>query len=136
MILVDTNVLMYAAGKEHPHKAPSKDLLRRIGGGAIEAVIDVEVLQEVLHRYRSIGAWEAGREVYDLARTIFPTIVPIGVDATDRARELTDEAPSLNARDALHAAVAEHLGASAICSYDDHFDAVPRLKRLQPHQLE
>ena len=51
MILVDSNVLMYAAGRPHPHKKASVTFLRAVARGDIEATVDAEVLQEVLHRY-------------------------------------------------------------------------------------
>ena len=35
MILIDANIFMYAAGAEHPHKAPSVSLLRCIALGEI-----------------------------------------------------------------------------------------------------
>lgn len=55
MILVDANILMYAVGADHYHKRPSIAFLERAGAGEIEASIDAEVLQELLHRYRSLN---------------------------------------------------------------------------------
>ena len=55
MILVDSNVLMYTAGSEHPFKARSVAFLERVAEGSIEAVIDAEALQEILHRYLRLG---------------------------------------------------------------------------------
>ena len=49
MILVDANVLMYAAGAEHPHKTASLQLLERVARGDLEGVLDSEVLQEKDH---------------------------------------------------------------------------------------
>ena len=45
MILVDSIVLMYAAGAEHPHKAPCVRFLDRVATGEVEAVLDAELLQ-------------------------------------------------------------------------------------------
>jgi len=132
VVLVDANILMYAAGAPHPNKAPCVRWLASVAEGLIDAVIDAETLQEVLHRYRAIGRWEDGRRVYDLARAIFPVIVPIGAPALDRARTLLDEHPGLMARDALHAAVVLEEGFDAICSYDRDFDGVPGLRRIEP----
>ena len=132
MILIDANVLMYAAGAAHPHKAPSARLLERVARGDVEAVIDAETLQEILHRYRAIRRWEDGRQVYDLARQLFPNVVPISAEVTDRARELLDAYPSLMARDALHAAVVLHESLEAICSYDRDFDGIVGLRRTEP----
>jgi len=132
VILIDANVLMYAAGAAHPHKAPSARLLERVARGDVEAVIDAETLQEILHRYRAIRRWEDGRQVYDLARQLFPNVVPISAEVMDRARELLDAYPSLMARDALHAAVVLHESLEAICSYDRDFDGIVGLRRTEP----
>jgi hypothetical protein len=40
MILVDANVLMYAAGAPHPDKTPSVRLLEQIANGDVVAAID------------------------------------------------------------------------------------------------
>jgi predicted nucleic acid-binding protein len=135
VILVDANILMYAAGAEHPSKAPSVALLEAVGSGRLEAAIDAEVLQELLHRYRAIGRWHDGRRVYDAARRVFPVVYPITEEITDVARALLDEVADLGARDALHAAVAASRGLGVICSYDRHFDRLPGLQRRTPEEL-
>ena len=135
MILVDANIFMYAAGAEHPHKAPSENFLAQAASGALEAVLDAETLQEILHRYRSIGRWSDGRRVYDLARQIIPLVIPITAEVLDASRNLMDEHSHLSARDALHAAVAFHLRARAICTYDRDFDRIPGLQRMEPRAV-
>lgn len=132
MILIDANIFMYAAGAEHPCKAPSVDLLRRVGLDEIDAAVDAEVLQEILHRYRAIRRWEDGREVYALARRIVPLVVAITDQIVDRARDLLDDDPRLGARDALHAAVVLSRGMDAICSYDRDLDKIIGLQRIDP----
>jgi uncharacterized protein len=132
MILIDTNVIMYAAGAAHPNKLASVAMLRRVGAGEVEATIDAEVLQEILHRYRAIGRWKDGRRVYDLARQIFPEVVPITAAILDRARAILDTNSQMMARDALHAAVVIAEGMDGICSYDRDFDRVASLTRVDP----
>lgn len=132
MILVDANVLMYAAGAEHPNKAPSVRLLEAVADGRIDAALDAEVLQEVLHRYRAIGRWERGREVYDLARQVFSVVLPITADVVDEARRLLDATAEISARDALHAAVAAIYELDGICSYDRGLGLVEGLERSEP----
>lgn len=132
MILVDTNVIMYAAGADHPHKGPSVALLERIASGEIEATIDAAVLHEILHRYRAIGQWSDGRRVYDLTRQLFPDALPISAAVLDRARRILDADPRLMARDALHAAVVMSEGMEAICSYDRDFDRIMGIVRQEP----
>jgi len=132
VILLDANVLMYAAGAAHAHKDSSLALLERVARGEVEAGADVEVLQEILHRYRAIGRWDDGKRLYDLARRVVPTWLPLDLNALDRARQLLDAHPRLTARDALHAAVYFEAGAAAFCSFDRDFDAIVGLRRVEP----
>jgi predicted nucleic acid-binding protein len=132
VILLDTNLFMYAAGAEHRNKAPAARYLERVASDEVEAAIDAETLQEILYRYRAIGRWEDGRRVYDLARTLVPVVLPVTAEILDAARDLLDRHPTLIARDALHAAVAlEHTGGE-ICSFDEDFDEIEGVRRTQP----
>jgi len=135
VILVDANVLMYAAGTDHPNKVPSISVLERIAEQSIEAALDAEVLQEVLHRYLAINRWTDGRRVYDSARQVFDIILPITVDILDRARAPLDAHEAINARDALHAAVVLSHGLDGLCSYDRGFDRIKAIRRISPEQL-
>lgn len=130
MILIDTNVFMYVAGRPHPHKAPSADLVLRIARGEVDAATDAEVLQEILHRYR--GEWlKQGRALYDYVRQTVPNVIPVSAEVIDGARLLMDAHPPLSARDAVHATVCLQQGLTAICSYDSVFDQIG-LRRLLP----
>lgn len=57
LLFVDTNIPIYAAGKPHPLKAPSAQVLDFIAEHPYAFVTDAEVLQELLHRYRSLKLW-------------------------------------------------------------------------------
>lgn len=107
-------------------------MLERVASGEVDAVINAEVLQEILHRYRAIKRWDDGRRVYELARQIFPGVIPVTADVLDRARLLLDDHAHLMARDALHAAVVLDEGLEAICSYDRDFDGIPGVVRVEP----
>jgi predicted nucleic acid-binding protein len=132
VILVDTNVIMYAAGANHPHKRPSVGLLERVARGEVEATIDAEVLQEILHRYRAIGRWDDGCRVYDLARQLFRSVVPVTAEVLDRARRILDTDRRIMARDALHAAVVMEEALEAVCSWDRDFDRIRGIVRQEP----
>ncbi len=132
MILVDSNIFMYAAGAAHPYKRRSTAFLVRVAQGEVDACIDTEVLQEILHRYRAIGRWPEGRQVYDASRTLFPAVIPITAEVMDRARSLLDGHVHLMARDALHAAVVECNALAGICSFDRDFDRVRSIRRTEP----
>lgn len=135
MILLDTNVFMYAAGRNHPNKKPCLDLLDRVARGKVEACIDAETLQEILHRYRALHEWEKGRLVYDFVRRIVPEVIAVTGEVLDRARSLLDSHRTLMARDGLHVAVCLEHDLDAICSYDRDFDRVRGLKRVDPQSV-
>ena len=132
MILVDANIMMYAAGLPHKFKQPSARFLKRVAEGEYDAAIDAEALQEILHRYRAIRRWKDGRRVFDLTRQIFSTVIPITAQVLDDARRLLDDHAHLMARDALHAAVVIGEQLDAIYSYDRDFDGIPGVRRLEP----
>ena len=52
-------------------------MLEKIALEQVEAATDVEVFQEILHRYRAIGHWEKGRRAYELTRQILRVVIPI-----------------------------------------------------------
>ena len=132
MLLIDSNIFMYAAGADHPHKGPSVAFLRRLARGELDAAVDAEVLQELLHRYRAIGRWAEGRQVHDRARRIVGVVIPVTAETVDSARGLLDRYERLTARDALHAAVIDLHGLEGIASYDRDFDVVEGLTRSEP----
>jgi len=132
LILVDANVLMYAAGAEHQYRARSAAFLARVVDGDVQATIDAEVLQEILHRYRAINRWHDGRRLYDTARIIFPSAIPITDFVLDDARRLMDEHHGITARGAIHAAVVRVHVLDAICSFAQGFDSIPSVKRIEP----
>jgi predicted nucleic acid-binding protein len=132
VILIDTNIIMYAAGAPHPNKAPSVRLLEQVAAGEVEATIDAEVLQEILHRYRAINRWDDGKQVYDLTRRLFPMVNPVTAAILDRARQLLDTDATIMARDALHAAVVLEERLDAVCSYDRDFDRIAGVVRREP----
>jgi len=132
VLLVDVNVLMYAAGGPHPYKAPSAAFLEDVADGRIDAAIDAEALQEILHRYRALNRWSEGRQLYDRVRTILPRVIPITAEIVDQARALLDKYSHLMARDALHAAVVQVHSLEGICSFDRDFDRIRGLRRIEP----
>ncbi len=131
-MLIDTNIIMYAAGAPHPNKAPSLALLEQVAAGEVEATIDAEVLQEILHRYRAINRWEDGKQVYDLTRRLFPVVIPVTARILDRARQLLDTDATIMARDALHAAVVLEERLDGVASFDRDFDRIAGVARHEP----
>jgi predicted nucleic acid-binding protein len=126
---------MYAAGSDHPNKGVSVAFLDQVARGSIAAAIDTEVLQEILHRYRAIDRWEEGSRLYVFVRRIFSVFVPVTPEVLHLAHALMRRYATLVARDAVHAAVYEHVGARALCSFDRDFDRVSGVRRVEPGAL-
>ena len=62
MIILDTTVLAYAVGEDHPLREPCRRLLAAHANGSIEATTTVEVLQEFTHvRARRRSRQDAAR---------------------------------------------------------------------------
>lgn len=135
MILLDANIFMYAAGKDHPCKHPSVQLLRKIVSDNMDAAVDVEVLQEILHRYRAIDRWEDGCKVFEFVRQVVPQVLPVTDEIMQDTYHLLHQYPTLSARDALHAAVYRTYNAIVFCSYDTDFDVITNLNRCEPGDL-
>jgi len=132
MILIDANILMYAAGADHPYRLPSIRLLELVALGSVDGALDAVVLQEILHRYRAIGRWEQGIQVYRSARRAIALVFPVTVEVMDRACELLAIEGSCSARNAVHAAVVTLERLDGICSFDRGLDSIPDVRRLEP----
>jgi predicted nucleic acid-binding protein len=130
MVFIDSNIFMYAAGTDSPHKVPSLLFLHRVAAGSENACTSIEVLQEILHRYRFIDRWEQGKKVYNLAKKIVPRILPVDVSIIDKAYKLMDRYSSIYARDAVHASTCLINGIGEIISFDSDFDVIEGIKRI------
>ncbi|HHS98167.1 MAG TPA: PIN domain-containing protein [Chloroflexi bacterium] len=131
-IFVDSNVAMYAVGKEHPYRRPCQEALRRIAEGEVQAVVDCEVHQEILHRYLSLRLPEKAQQISLRLEVLIPHTLPITSEDIARARQLVDRYPDLPARDLLHVAVMLNHGITRILSADAHFDQVEEVERIDP----
>ena len=130
MVFVDSNVPMYVAGREHPHRAPALRLLERARTGQIEICTSTEVLQEILYRYVALKRRDLAGSVYDLFVQMCPVVLPVTLADTDRARRLIAEYPAVGVRDAMHAAVMLNHDLEEIATFDEGFDAIPGIRRV------
>jgi uncharacterized protein len=132
---IDTAVLMYAAGAEHPLREPCRRVMLAIGSGALAAVTSVEVVQELLHRYIAIRRVDVGRQLASDAMDTFAPVLPISHALMRRVPDLAVRYPALAARDLVHVATCVHEGITEIVSPDQAFDEVAELRRLDPVDL-
>lgn len=116
-VLLDSNIVMYAAGQPHPSKEPSLAFLGRAHSGEIQAVTSTEVLQELLRGYRRLGRPEVAREVYALTLQVCREVFPVTVADTDACLELL-QGSGTSVPDALHAGVMRNNEVEFVASYD------------------
>ena len=131
MIILDTTVLAYAVGEEHPLREPCRRLLAAHASGTIEATTTVEVLQEFAH----VRARRRSREdAVNLTRLYVVALGPIVTTTADLDAGLTlfGQHPELGAFDAVLAAVALSRGAEALVSAVRAFASVPELAWIDP----
>ncbi len=130
MIFVDSNVPMYLVGAEHPHKHDAQRLLDRAVSRGDRLVTDAEVLQEILHRYHAVGRLEAIQPAFDVVLTLVDEVIPIDQNIVASAKDILLARLELSARDAVHIAATQSVGARRIMSFDAGFDHFPGLERL------
>ncbi len=131
MIILDTTILAYAVGGEHPFRDACRRLLEAHADGRVEATTTVEVIQEFAHirarRQPRPDAVHLARQ-YAAALNILVTTP----DDLDRGLGLFERYPALGAFDSVLAAVALGHRAQALVSADRAFASVPGLPWVDP----
>lgn len=117
LTFVDTNIFVYAVGREHPLREPAQLLLRERLEQQVPMATSAEVLQELLHVYLPVGRTDALDAALRLA-TDLTTIWPIDASDSRAARDLAMAEPGLGARDLLHLAVCRRHGVRELLSFD------------------
>ncbi len=131
-VFIDTAVVMYAAGTDHPLRSPCRAMVRAIGDGRPDAVTNSEVVQEILRRYSAIGRRQEGIALATATLDLFTPVLPVTHALVRRVPGLMERHPDLSARDAIHVATCLHEGIGEIVSPDRAFDGVPGLRRIDP----
>lgn len=115
MIFVDTNVVMYAIGRDHPLQAPVR---QRLGSLPAERLAtSAEVLQELLHAYLPVGRLA---DLDDATRLVTERMVvwPVTAEIVLGARRLLVRHPALTARDLVHLATCAVHEVDELWTYD------------------
>jgi len=132
VIVLDTTVLVYAKGAEHPLRDPCRKLIDAIAQGTLEATSTVEVIQEFVHvraqRRERADAVALGRDYTDL----LTPLVTVDEERLRRGLALFEHNERLGAFDAVLAATAIDINASALVSADAAFADVPDLHHVVP----
>lgn len=133
MILLDTTILVYALGEEHPLRRPCRTLVDAVGAGDIAATTTVEVIQELIHvRARRRSRHDAAIAALAYAELLTPLVSPdehdlrLGID-------LFETVDALGAFDAVLAATAQRADTiTGLASADRAFAAIRGLTHHDP----
>ena len=131
MILLDTAVLAYAVGEQHPRREPCRRIFAAQELGQLEARTTIEVIQEFAHvRARRRTRFDATA----IARAYTNTLTPFATEMDDLLLgiDLFDRIPPLGAFDAVLAATALNRQAEALISADRAFGSVAGMRRVDP----
>jgi predicted nucleic acid-binding protein len=132
VIVLDTTVLVYAKGAEHPLRGPCRAVIAEIAAGRLAARTTPEVIQEFTHvRARRRGRADAAALGRDYADLLSP-LIPVGEADLKRGLGLFEQIDSLGAFDAVLAATALGAGAETLLSADSAFASVPNLRHVVP----
>ncbi len=119
MIFVDTNVLMYAVGREHPLRDGAQEFFELVMAAEHNALCtSAEVLQELLHAYVPVGRWETLDSALALVDACIPAVYAVEAQDVRAARVLTDAYRNLGARDLIHLAVCRRHDIGEIKTFD------------------
>jgi predicted nucleic acid-binding protein len=129
-ILVDSNIPMYLIGAEHPNKHAIVQRLDELIASRDRLVTDVEVLQEILHRYTAIKRPEAVQPAFDALLDVVDDVLSVAVAEVEEAKRIVLGRYGVSARDALHLAVMRANGIRRILSFDADFDRYPGVERV------
>ena len=130
MVFVDSNVPMYLVGASRGHKRDAQRLVDSMLAAGERLMTDAEVLQEICHRYASIGRPEAIQPTFDALLETVDEVLAIDRAVAEGAKDIVLRYTTLSARDAIHlAAMAEH-GIDRIMTFDRGFDAYPGVERV------
>ncbi len=129
MTFVDSNIVMYLVGADGELKDRARELLESAAAEGERLVTDVEVLQEILHRYVAIRRPEAIQPAFDVLLGVVDEVLPQDLQDVERAKALVLGGYGLSARDALHVAVMVRHEVRTIMTFDRDFDRFPGVVR-------
>jgi predicted nucleic acid-binding protein len=131
LILLDTTVLVYAVGGDHPLQAPCRAAIQLLGDGRVRATTTVQVIQEFAYiRARRRSRSDAVTLALNYATVLGPLTQPELGDIEEGLLAFRASV-TLGPFDAVLAATARRRGWS-LASADQAFGSVEGLTHLDP----
>lgn len=131
MILLDTTVLVYAVGADHPLQPPCRRVIELLALGQIRATTTPQVIQEFTHvRARRRSRTDAVNLALSYAKGLGP-LAQMERGELEDGLALFQGSEVLGAFDAVLAAIAQHRG-WVLASADQAFGSVAGITVLDP----
>ena len=124
MTFVDSSALMYAVGKPHPLQAEAQEFFVQAIQEGVVLSTSAEVLQEMLHVYKSTGRIELFENALALVTELGMEVWPLESEDVLLTRQLHVLHPGLSARDLCHLASCRRRGVREIKTFDEALGAV------------
>lgn len=97
-VLVDSNLPMYLVGADHPNKVSAQRRLDDLISMGERLVSDVEVLREILHRYKAIQWPDAIQPASDAVLGVVDEVLPVDLAQVEDAKRIVLGSHGLSAR--------------------------------------
>jgi predicted nucleic acid-binding protein len=134
MIVLDTTVLVYATGTNHPLREPCRQIMEAVADGRIAASTTTEVLQEFTHvRARRRTRKDAVRLTKAYADLLSP-LITVEEKHLRAGLSVFERHPKLGAFDSVLAATASFIGADALVSADRAFAVLDFPRHVIPDE--
>jgi len=132
LIVLDTTVLVYAKGTDHPLREECRRLVEAMGRRDVEATTTPEVIQEFAHvRARRRGRDDAASLALAYAELLAPLLV-VRDEHLRLGLRLFERHVEIGAFDAVLAAVTLEAGADALVTADAALGVVDGLRAIHP----
>ncbi len=118
MIFVDTSVLMYAVGRDHPLRPPARRFFAEATTDQQPLATSSEVLQELAHAYLPAERTQALAAALRIVERTGMDVWPLERDDVILGIELAARRPALGARDLCHLASCQRRGVTRIQTFD------------------
>lgn len=124
MIFIDTNVFMYAVGRPHPLRGPAREFFVECKRNRTPLCTSAEVLQELVHAYLPVARLHTLDSALALIVRSRVEVWPLEEADVTLARQLSEQYPTLGARDLCHLASCRRRSVSEVKTFDHALRAV------------
>ncbi len=124
MIFVDTNVFMYAVGRQHPLRDTAREFFAESIRNETPLCTSAEVMQELAHAYLPVARLRTLDRALALISRVRVEVWPLEQEDVTLARQLHEQHPALGARDLCYLASCRRRGVREVRTFDQALGAV------------